>query len=155
MQYTINEIHGGEIKVTFDDKSWASVRVDKDDTPELIDEKVGAFTSEYTYKEEANTNIKVGDVRTTVNPVVAQQARDAAAKEEAAKNAANQADAYFMNWGNTNSYMEPFTTYMLALKLAAGGDSSLLDLINARIQSIQDDPEFSLDDLKAAFNDTV
>ena len=151
MQYTINEIHGGEIKVTFEDKSWANIRVKSDDSPELIDEKVGAFTSEYVYKEAPNANIKTGDVRNTVDPVAAQAARSEAAK----KDTPSVEDIYVMDWGNTNSYMEAFTTYMLALKLAAAGDTSLLDMINARLQTIQDDPEFSLDDLKAAFNDTV
>ena len=148
MQYTITEIHGGEIKVTFEDNSWANVRVEEDDTPEAIDEIVGYFTNEYVYQKQPNTNIKVGDVRFTVDPVVAKAARE---KEQVL----GQSDIYVMKWGNTSSYMEPDTAYMLAQKLAADGDSSLLDMINARLQTIQDDPEFSLDKLKAAFNDTI
>jgi len=122
MQYTITEIHGGEIKVTFEDNSWANVRVEKDDTPEFIDERVGHFTTEYTYKVEPNNNIKVGDVRSTVDPVAAQKAREAEAQANAPK--ASDVDIYTMDWGNTKSYMDILTTYMLALKLAAGGDSS-------------------------------
>lgn len=150
MQYTINEIQGGNIKVTFADNTWANVHVNSDDSAELIDERVGAYTREYVVAETPNTNVSVGEVRNTVNPVTAQAARD----EEAKKNTPVY-DPYTMNWGKTATYMDPADCYSLALKLAAAGDTSLLDMINARLQTIQDDPEFSLDDLKAAFNDTV
>ena len=146
MRYTVNEITGGQIKVTFEDNSWANVRVLADDSAEMIDERVGAFTKEYVVAEKPNTNISVGEVRATVNPVAAQQARNEAQAQSAA-------DYYALNWGATRSYMGENTAFALAYKLAAEGDSSFLDMINARLQEIQDDPEFSLTELKAAFND--
>jgi len=151
MQYTINEIHGGQIKVTYADGSWANVRVKSDDSAAMIDERVGAFTSEYVVAETPNTNIAVGDIRSTVDPVAAQKARD-----EAAKNSkVTDADAYALNWGNTRSYMGSATAYYLALKLAGEGDTSFLEMINTRLQEIQDDPDFNLADLKQAFNDAL
>ena len=154
MQYTINEITGGQIKVTFADSSYAYVRIQSDDTPERIDERVGQFTTEYVVAETANPNISVGEVRNTVDPVAAREARLAA--EVAAANAAAQAaieDPYSMNWGNTARYMSTATAYALAQKLAADGDCSFLHMINARLQTIQDDADFDLNTLKQYFND--
>lgn len=155
MKYTINEIHGGEIKVTFEDSSWALIRIQSDDSPEMVDERVGAFTNEYVIAEEPNPNISVGEERTTVNPVEAEAARVEAAKAEAQKKGESTSDPYSMDWGNTSSYMSPGTAYYLAQKLAAEGDQSFLAMINSRLQTIQDDPEFSLDALKAAFKDSL
>ena len=153
MKYTINEIHGGEIKVTFEDSSWALIRIQSNDSPEMVDERVGSFTNEYVVAEEPNTNISVGEERTTVNPVEAQEARLEAQKAKA--EAEEHLDPFSMDWGNTASYMGLTTAYSLAQKLAAEGDSSFLDMINTRLQTIQDDPEFNLDELKTAFNDSL
>ena len=159
MQYTITAINGGEITVTYADGSYANVAIETDDSVATIDEKVGAFTNAYTIDDAPNPNITVGDVRQTIDPEVAQAARQAEleAEAQAAQAAAAAAfdDVYTFNWGNTNSVINPASAYYLAQKLAAEGDSSLLYLINTRLQTIQDDPEYSLDAIKAAFLDTV
>ena len=148
MKYTINEILGGQIKVTFEDNSWAYVRVGSDDSAEKIDEIVGGFTNEYVKAESANSNISVGEQRSTVDPVAAAKARSDAA-------VSNITDFYKLDTGNLSSYVEPVTAYYLAQKLATAGDSSLLDMFNTRLQAIQDDKDFNLDNLKQAFNESV
>ena len=148
MKYTINEISGGQIKVTFEDNSWAYVHVGSDDSAENIDEIVGGFTNEYVKAESANTNISVGEQRNTVDPVAAEKARTDAAT-------ADLTDFYKLDIGNLTSYIEPAAAYFLAQKLAAAGDSSLLDMFNTRLQAIQDDKDFSIDKLKQAFNESL
>ena len=148
MKYTINEISGGQIKVTFEDNSWAYVRVGSDDSAEKIDEIVGGYTNEYVKAESANSNVSVGEQRSTVDPAVAEKARADADK-------ANLTDFYKLDTGKLSSYIEPATAYYLAQKLAAAGDSSLLDMFNTRLQTIQDDKDFNLDNLKQAFNNSV
>ena len=153
MQYTITAINGGEITVTYADGSYANVAIETDDSLATIDEKVGAFTNAYTIDDAPNPNISVGDVRQTIDPEVAEAARIAEA--QAAATPSSDEDVFRFDWGNTGSYMSQGTAYYLAQKLDAEGDCSFLDMINARLQTIQDDPEFSLDALKAAFNDSL
>lgn len=153
MQYTITAINGGEITVTYADGSYANVAIETNDSLATIDEKVGAFTNAYTIDDAPNPNISVGDVRQTIDPEAAEAARIAAANANA--QSSTDDDVFRFDWGNTGSYMSQGTAYYLAQKLAADGDSSFLDMINARLQTIQDDPEFNLDELKAAFTDSV
>ena len=75
MQYTIDQIEGGQIYVSFADNSRAIVRIETDDTPERIDERVGAFTNQYVLDDTPNPNITAGEVRYTVGSVVAEAAR--------------------------------------------------------------------------------
>tara|TARA_S200002703_G_scaffold159647_1_gene173895 strand:- start:2544 stop:3005 length:462 start_codon:yes stop_codon:yes gene_type:complete len=152
MQYTITAINGGEITVTYADGSYANVAIETNDSLATIDEKVGAFTNAYTIDDAPNPYISVGDVRQTIDPEVAEAARIAAAEANANTSVD---DVYRFDWANTGSYATPATAYYLAHKLSAEGDQSFLDMINARLQTIQDDPEFSLDALKAAFNDSL
>jgi CRISPR/Cas system CMR-associated protein Cmr5 small subunit len=155
MQYTINAINGGQITVAFADGSYANVAIDPSDTLAIIDEKVGAFTNTYIVDDAPNPNINVGDVRTTIDPSVAEAARAQAIEDQAAAEEALFADQFILDFGNASPYMDNLTVYMFARKLADDGDSTLLDLINARLQTIQDNPDFNLTDLIAAFNDTL
>lgn len=160
MQYTITAINGGEITVTYADGSYANVAIETDDSLATIDEKVGAFTNAYTIDDAPNPNISVGDVRQTIDPEVADAARLAAAEAEAqaARDAAAAAlaDVYQFDWGNTSSVINPATAYYLAQKLAAEGDTSFLDMINARLHTLVcGDSDYDLNAIKAAFNDTL
>ena len=156
MQYTITAINGGEVTVLFADGSYANVRIEPDDTLAEIDELVGRYTNAYIVDDTPNSNIAVGDVRETIDWQAAQAARDAESAAKAEQLAAEQADIFNLDWGATDSVMSQFTAYILAQKLAAEGDTSFLDMINSRVDAmICHHSDYNLDELKAAFNDTL
>lgn len=146
MQYTITDINGGVVSVSFADGSYANVQVDSSLTLDQIDTLVGQYNTEYITNDTPNPNIFVGDVRETIDPEVAEAARQEQIEQ----------DRFNFDWGNTGEVMDTVTAYMLAQKLAYDGDSSFLDMINARLDHmICQHSDYSLDALKTAFNDTI
>ena len=152
MQYTIDQIEGGQIYVSFADNSRAIVRIETDDSPEMIDERVGAFTNEYVLYDTPNANISVGEVRNTVDPVAAQEARDQAARDAAA----DREDIPTVDTGTLSEVTTPFEAYIYAQYLEKEfHDCQLLDAINARVAQMYQENNITKTQLLAAFNDTL
>ena len=153
MQYTITKIEGGQIYVDFADNSRAIVRIQTDDSPEIIDERVGAFTNQYVLDDTPNANISVGEIRNTVDPVAAQEARDQAARDAAQD---DDNDIATVDTGNLSSVTSFTETYVYAQYLEKEfHDCTLLNAINARVAEMFQENNITKTKLLEAWNDTL
>lgn len=68
MRYTIKEILPGQIRVEFEDGSWAIVPVHPDATAEEVDDSVSKYDKDFLPDPESvkNKNISVGEERVSV-----------------------------------------------------------------------------------------
>jgi len=65
MKYTITEILPAQIKVDFEDNSWAYIPISPEATPEEIDSAVANYDPTFLPDPQTliNTNISVGEIR--------------------------------------------------------------------------------------------
>ena len=68
MNYTIKEVLAGQIRVEFEDGSWAIVPIKENATLEEIDNAVSEYDPDFLPDPETlkNTNISIGETRTSI-----------------------------------------------------------------------------------------
>lgn len=128
MKYTILEIMPGQIKVEYEDKSWAIVPVHPNATTEDIDYEVSKYDPDFTNKPEnlINKNISIGDKRTSI---------------------LKKSVTATVNSVNTTSVPNIPNTSDFAGYFARKGDTRLQDAIDTRIENYILHSSFSLDKL--------
>lgn len=138
MKYTIQEVLPAQIKVEFEDGSWALVPVSPDATKEQIDTAVSQYDPDFLPKPEdlVNKNIKVGDEGTskqydrlpTNETLITQNTQVTTPKIEQTINA-------------------QFGIVEIADYFASKGDNRLKDAIYYKLESYVSHENFSIDSL--------
>lgn len=129
MKYKVLEILPGQIKVEFEDESWAFVPVLPGASLEEIDNSVANYDPDFlpTPEELINKNLSVGLERSSKK-----------------MESSNQLPTVETNPQPTTPYLDlsAFADYF-----AQKGDTRLQDALKSRFETIISNPEFSLDDL--------
>jgi hypothetical protein len=127
MKYTILEIMPAQIRVEYEDSSWAIVPIQPNDTVEDIDNAVANYDKDFLPKPETliNTNISVGDERTST-------------KKEVVEN---------INVEPTPAPSNPVDVKSIAEYYASRGDTRLADILTSKVEDYVSQSTFSLDEL--------
>ena len=127
MKYTILEIMPAQIRVEYEDNSWAIVPIRPNDTVEDIDNAVANYDKDFLPKPETliNTNISVGDERTST-------------KKEVVEN---------INFEPTLEPSNPVDVKSIAEYYASRGDTRLADILTSKVEDYVSQSTFSLDEL--------
>lgn len=138
MKYTIKEIFPTQIKVEFEDESWAMVTIAPDATLEEIDNAVSNFDPDFRPKLEdlINKNISVGQKRISK-------------KIESSKllNSNNLVESTSQLQAiNTNFGISEVAEYF-----SSRGDDRLKNALNQKIQAYVSHENFSIDALVASY----
>jgi len=142
MKYIIKEILPGQIRVEYEDNSWAIVPIAPNSTMEEIDHAVSQYDPDFlpSVAELINSNIVVGLERTSVQKVEEQ------AVEEPSLSDLNP------NPNPNQSIIEDFSKislqdYLIAEYFAGLGDNRLKEVLTERIKKIVELPDFSVEDV--------
>jgi hypothetical protein len=138
MKYTIKEILPGQIRVEFEDNSWALVPIPPNSSLEEIDDAVSQYDPDFLSSSESaiNPNIAVGLERTSVQKV-----------EEPVVEAPSLLD---LNPNPNQSIIEDFSKislqdYLIAEYFEGLGDNILKEILTEKIKKIVELPNFSLE----------
>lgn len=133
MKYKIIEVLPAQIKVEFEDNSWALVTISPEATPEQIDHAVAQYDPDFLPKPESliNKNIDVGVERIS-NPAIESKQLEPPKEEKP-----DQLLPIKANFG----------IFEIAEYFASNGDNRLKDAINNRIEAYVTHVNFSIDDL--------
>lgn len=153
MKYTIDEILVNQIKVTYEDDSWALIPVHENMTADEIDDAVSKYDPDNLPKI-VNQNISVGEERETkileaeklVNfeniqtfnennlPMIQQQQED-------------YLNFFSFDLETKKNKLTPMEYYIIAQYFAENGDTRLKDAIMKNMQKFVSSSNFSLDEL--------
>ena len=136
MKYTIQEIFPGQIRVEFEDNSWAIVPIPANSSLEEIDNVVSQYDPDFipSIAELINPNISVGLERTSVQKV-------------------ETSPTSTLPILNPNqSIIEDFSKislqdYLIAEYFVGLGDNRLKEVLTERIKKIVELPDFSVEDV--------
>lgn len=129
MKYTIKEIMPAQIRVEYEDGSWAIVPIQPNDTVEDIDDAVSNYDKDFLPKPETliNTNISVGDKRSSVKKQIVANINVDPTPAPAPTN--------------------PIDIKSIAEYYASKGDTRLADILTSKVENYVSQPNFSLDEL--------
>lgn len=137
MKYTIQEILPGQIRVEFEDKSWAIVPIPANSTMEEIDQAVAQYDPDFlpSIVASINPNISVGLVRTS------------AQKEEKPQvEPAPPISQYEVDFNNIT-----FKHILIADYFSNVGDNRLKEAINQKVKRYADETEINIDSILLQF----
>lgn len=158
MKYKVRSIEGHFVTVDYEDGRWATAQVHHNTKPEDIDKIFGSFTGEFELAKRPTERIVVGEERETVDPIPetteSAQVIDYDQLEQV-KEAETTADPFRIDLGTAPQYIDAFSLIYLGLLLADQGKPDLKQCVEAKLQAIIDDPEFSVDTLIEKLNDTL
>jgi hypothetical protein len=141
MKYKILEIMPAQIRVEYEDGSWAIVPIRPDATVEDIDDAVSNYDRDFLPNPETliNPNISVGDERTSSKKV-----------EIVTENLSSQ----FVP--SESIQLPPFSADTLAIAnyYSEKGDNRLKDALTSNIEKKISQPNFSLDNLIFSLQDS-
>lgn len=131
MKYNIKEILPGHIRVEYEDNSWDIVPIRPDATVEDIDNAVANYDKDFLPNPESliNTNISVGDERTSVKKQIVENINGEPIPTPAP--------------APTN----PIDSKSIAEYYASKGDTRLADILTSKVENYVSQPNFSLDEL--------
>lgn len=150
MKYTILEILPGQIRVEFEDNSWAIVPIVPNATLDQIDNAVSQFDPDFLLKPESiiNPDISIGDQRDskkidTDQPIVNtnQPIVDQSVEE-------NNTPDYTL----FSRILSPLTI-VLSEYFYRNGDSRLRDLLDSKISEFISSSQISADSLITSINE--
>jgi hypothetical protein len=138
MKYIIKEILPGQIRVEFEDNSWAMVPIPPNSTMEEIDHAVSQYDPDFlpSVAELINSNIVVGLERTSVQKVEEQVLEEPPLSD----------------LGPNQSIIEDFSKislqdYLIAEYFAGLGDTRLKEVLTERIKKLTELSDFSVEDM--------
>ena len=158
MKYKVRSIEGHFVTVDYEDGRWATAQVHHNTKPEDIDKIFGQFTGEFELTKRPTERIVIGEERETTdpNPETAESEKvidyDQLAKE---KEAAKTPDPFRVDIGTATTYVDGLPLLLLGQLLAEQGKPALKQCMDAKLQAIIDNPEFSVDTLIEKLNDTL
>lgn len=173
MNYTIQEVLPGQIRVEFEDGSWAMVPIHPQATAEEVDNAVSKYDKDFLPDPDTlkNPNIAVGESRTsaTISAVNAyEQAKVGAGSTETVLIDGSSEIRIANNPGSTApsdpNVTETFTPTIVPNKVdfgmahavdvlaaaqyyAENGDTRLKDALYLKVQKFITDPRYSFDEL--------
>jgi len=148
MKYKVLEIFPGQIKVEFEDKSWAIVPVSPDASLEEIDNSVANYDPDFlpSPEELINKNLSVGQERFSKKMEVSNEVQTNANSSDLIE--INHEINPIVDFGKAS----PFDILVFADYFAQKGDTRLKDSIESKIQTIISNTQFSIDNLISDFN---
>lgn len=148
MKYTIKEILPAQIKVEFEDNSWAIVPISPDATKEEIDTAVSQYDPDFLPKPEdlINKNITVGEVRDTppVSNIETNQSTSESSEENTQENNTSKVP-FDLNFPS----LTVTEYYVLADYYSKKGDDRLKNALTENLEKFIAKPDFSLEELIA------
>lgn len=154
MNYTIQEILAGQIRVDFEDGSWALVPIKEDATLEEIDDAVSAYDPDFLPDPETlkNKKISIGETRTSVKST-------SSTSSSTSSPVGVGTHTHFID----ESLVEDFTPNIVKDRVDFGlqngidvlalanyyserGDNRIKDALTLKIEKYISDPNFSLDE---------
>lgn len=145
MKYTIQEVLPAQIKVEFEDGSWALVPVSPDATKEQIDTAVSQYDPDFLPKPEdlINNNAIVGEIRTSVfsNNLEVQNNLN-----QPQNNGLNHSERTpFSDLHSSNLSIAEY--YVLGEYFSKKGDDRLKNILIENVEKFVSRPEFSINEL--------
>jgi hypothetical protein len=143
MKYKILEILSGQIRVEFEDNSWAIVPIKPNASLEEIDHAVSEFDPYLLPKPESiiNPDISVGDERESKK--IAPQPQSLSVEIVSAEPPIPISSNININFGDAS----PFDVIILSQYYAENGDNRLKDALDVKIQKLISNSDFLLDKL--------
>jgi hypothetical protein len=134
MKYIIQEILPGQIRVEFEDKSWALVPILPESTVEEIDHAVSKYDPDFLPKPETliNLNIDIGLERTSA-PKIEQQV------EPTPSPTLNPNQIIVQDFFKISLH-----DYLIAEYFANLGDTKLKEELTKKIKEFVESPQFSI-----------
>ena len=143
MKYTIQEILPGQIRVEFDDKSWAIVPIPPNSSMEEIDNAVAQYDPDFlsSITKSINPNIVVGLARTSV-----QKEEDPQVEPTPPPEPAPPIPQYEADFNNIT-----FKHILIADYFSNLGDNRLKEAINQKVKRYADETEINIDSMLLQF----
>lgn len=152
MKYTIKEVLPGQIRVEFEDKSWAVVPIHPHATAEEVDDAVSKYDKDFLPDPETliNSNISVGEERNSTvlsipetfsqtGPVIENGTpQESLGSEQTPVPTPNR-----IEFGLAN----PLDILVAAQYYSENGDNRLKDALYIKFQQFISDPRYSLNEL--------
>lgn len=158
MKYKVRSIDGHLVTVDYEDGRWATAQVHHNALPEDIDKLFGQFTGEYELAKRPTERIVVGEERETTDPhPETPESEQVIDYDQLAKlkEAEETPDPFRVDIGTAAKYVDALPLLLLGQLLAEQGKPALKQCMDAKLQAIIDDPEFSVDTLIEKLNDTL
>lgn len=155
MKYTIKEIHPTQLKVEFEDESWAMVVIAPDATLEEIDNAVAQFDPDFRPKPEdlINTNVSIGEERTSRK--IESSVPTFNFKNSGASSRIDVSPTRVTAQNSESNQIQPINTNFgiadVAEYFSVRGDNRLKNALNQKIQSYVSHENFSIDALVANY----
>jgi len=153
MRYTIKEILPGQIRVEFEDGSWAIVPVHPDATAEEVDDSVSKYDKDFLPDPESvkNKNISVGEERVSVQISTNTNTNTPTdghthfeipldVAQEFSEESALKKDR--VDFG----LQDGLDALVIANYFSEQGDNRIKDSITAKVQRYISNPDFSIDE---------
>jgi hypothetical protein len=139
MKYKILEIMPAQIRVEYEDKTWAIVPIRPDATLEDIDDAVSRYDKDFLPNPETliNKNISVGDERTSTKKIVINDTNNSGIGSTEVIN------DKIISFGAYN----PINAVLIGNYYAERGDNRIKDIIDQKIQEFVSDSSFSVDNV--------
>ena len=143
MKYTIQEILPGQIRVEFEDNSWAIVPIPPNSSLEEIDNAVSQYDPDFlpSVAESINPDISVGVERTSVQKVEEQKVEEPK-REKSPPSDLSSKQSFLQNLLKLS-----LQNYLIAEHFASLGDNRLKELIAEKIKKLVESPDFSLENI--------
>lgn len=135
MKYIIQEILPGQIRVEFEDKSWALVPILPESTVEEIDHAVSKYDPDFLPKPETliNLNIDIGLERTSTSKIEKQE------KFPTTPTMPNPNQIIVQDFFKISLH-----DYLIAEYFANLGDTKLKEELTKKIKEFVESPQFSI-----------
>jgi len=169
MKYTIEKIFPGQIKVRFEDGSWAKVPIQPDATAEEIDNAVSKYDSDFLPDPETitNKNITIGEERVssklTLNNPYEEVKVSTGSTTVIMMDGSNRVEIQSTPYIPDPSISQGFTPTIVPNKVdfglahavdvlavveyyASKGDTRLKDILMSKVEKFIADPIFSFDE---------
>ena len=136
MKYTIKEILPGQIRVEYEDNSWAIVPIPANSTMEEIDHAVSQYDPDFlpSVAELINSNISIGLERTSIQKI--EQQAEPTPPPTPDPNQIIVQDFFKVS----------LQDYLIAEYFTNLGDSRLKEEITKKIKEFVESPQFSIED---------
>ena len=147
MKYKVRSINGQLVTVDYEDGTWATAQVKDTLEASDIDKIFGQYTAEYALSKDSTTKIVVGEERVTDDPFPNIQQEDSTPQPVD--------DPFTFNLGAGSTYADPIVMILLSFYLADKGQNELKECLDAKLQTIIEDPEFSVTTFIEKLNETL
>lgn len=148
MKYTIKEILPGQIRVEFENKSWAIVPISPNSTMEEIDNAVSQYDPDFlpSIAESINSDIVVGLERISTPKIEEPSPISVEPDQNTNPPPISTVERDFNNIS--------FKTILMADYFASIGDNRLKEDLNAKIDAYVKETNSSVDDILSYLNTT-